>query len=52
MVASEKLGDFINDPREFIRRLRMGYYSDRLVLVHRWLVNDEQIRINDYYGIQ
>ena len=51
MVTSEKLSDLINDPREFIRRLRMGYYSDRLVYIHRWLVNDEQIQINDYYGI-
>ena len=51
MVASEKLSDFINDPREFIHRLRVGYYSDRLVYVHRWLVNDEQQQINEYYGI-
>lgn len=52
MVASEKFGDLINDPREFIRRLRIGYYSDRLIYVHRWLVNDEQQQINEYYGIE
>ena len=52
MVASERLSDFLNDPREFVRRLRVGYYSDRLVYIHRWLVNDEQEQINDYYGIQ
>jgi len=51
MVASEKVNDFINDPKEFIRRLRRGYYSDRLVYIHRWLVNDEQQQINEYYGI-
>ena len=51
MVASEKFSDFINDPRECLRRLRMGYYSDRLVYIHRWLVNDEQQQINEYYGI-
>ena len=52
MVASEKAKDLLNNPREFIRRLRAGYYSDRLVLVHRWLVNDEQQQINDYYNIR
>ena len=52
MVASEKLADFMNDPKDFIRRLRMGYYSDRLIYIHRWLVNDEQQQINEYYGIQ
>jgi len=51
MVASEKFSDFINDPKEYIRRLRVGYYSDRLVYLHRWLVNDEQQQINEYYGI-
>lgn len=51
MVASEKFSDFINDPREYIRRLRMGYYSERLVFIHRWLVNDEQQQINEYFGI-
>ena len=51
MVASEKLSDFVNDPRQFIHRLRVGYYSDRLVYIHRWLVNDEQQQINEYYGI-
>lgn len=52
MVKSEKISDFLNSPREFFRRRRMGYYSDRLVQVHRWLVNDEQQAINEYYGVQ
>ncbi len=52
MVASEKLSDFINDPKAYVHRLRMGYYSDRLVYLHRWLVNDEQQQINEYYGIR
>ena len=50
MVLSEKISDCINDPFEFIRRLRMGYYSDRLVQLNRWLLNDEQQQIDEYYG--
>ena len=51
MVNMEKLSDFINDYRQFFHRLRVGYYSDRLVYLNRWLVNDEQQQINEYYGI-
>ncbi len=50
MVSSEKLSDFLNDYRSFFHRLRVGYYSDRLVYLNRWLVNDEQQQIDDYYG--
>ena len=50
MVLSEKVADFINDPRDFLRRLMHGYYSDRLVQLNRWLLNDEQQQIDDYYG--
>ncbi len=50
MVFSEKVSDFINDPREFFRRLMVGYYSDRLLLLNRWLLNDEQQQIDEYYG--
>lgn len=50
MVFSEKVSDCINDPREFFRRLLVGYYSDRLVQLNRWLVNDEQQQIDEYYG--
>lgn len=50
MVSQEKLTDLLNDPRSFFRRLRMGYYSDRLVYLNRWLVNDEQLQIDAYYG--
>lgn len=50
MVLSEKISDFINDPREFLRRLNHGYYHDRLVHLNRWLVNDEQQQIDEYYG--
>lgn len=49
MVSQEKLSDLLNDPRSFFRRLRMGYYSDRLVYLNRWLVNDEQLQIDAYY---
>lgn len=50
MVSSEKISDFINDPREFFRRLMVGYYSDRLLFLNRWLLNDEQQQIDEYYG--
>lgn len=50
MVAQEKMTDFLNDYHSFFHRLRVGYYSDRLVYLNRWLVNDEQQQIDDYYG--
>lgn len=50
MVFSEKITDCINDPREFLRRLLVGYYSDRLLFLNRWLLNDEQQQIDEYYG--
>lgn len=50
IVAAEKFGDFMNDYRQFFHRLRVGYYYDRLVYVNRWLINDEQRHIDDYYS--
>ncbi len=50
MVRREKLTDFLNDYKGFFRRLFSGYYEDRLVYVTRWLVNDEQRNIDEYYG--
>ena len=50
MVRSEKVSDFLNDHRQFIHRLWVGYYSDRLVYATRWLVNEEQRQIDNYYG--
>lgn len=50
MVAAEKFNDFINDTRGFFHRLAVGYYSDRLIYLNRWLVNDEQQQIDAYYG--
>ena len=50
MVRMEKLGDFINDYRQYIHRLRVGYYSDRLLYLNRWLINDEQLQIDAYYA--
>lgn len=50
MVAAERWGDFINDYRQYFHRLRVGYYNDRLIYVNRWLLNDEQQEINDYYA--
>ncbi len=50
MVFAEKVGDFINDYRQFLHRTRVGYYSDRLVYLNRWLINDEQLQIDAYYA--
>ncbi len=50
MVRGEKVSDFINDYRQFFHRLRVGYYSDRLVYCNRWLLNDEQQQIDAYYA--
>ncbi len=52
MVRGEKLGDFLNDYRQFFHRLRVGYYHDRLIYLNRWLVNDEQLHIDAYYAKQ
>lgn len=52
MVRGEKLADFINDPKQFIHRMRVGYYHDRFLLASRWLINDEQQHIYDYYNRQ
>ena len=49
MVQMEKFTDFINDYRQFFHRSRVGYYSDRLVYLNRWLLNDEQEQIDAYY---
>ena len=50
IVRGEKLSDFINDPKQYFHRKRVGYYSDRLLFAARWLINDEQQQIDDYYG--
>ena len=50
MVRGEKVADFINDPKQFFHRVRVGYYHDRFLLATRWLVNDEQQHIDDYYN--
>ena len=50
MVRMEKIGDFINDYRQYFHRKRVGYYSDRLMYLNRWLVNDEQLQIDAYYA--
>ncbi len=50
IVRGEKVADCINDPKQFIHRLRVGYYSDRLAYAARWVINDEQQQIDEYYG--
>ena len=50
IVRGEKVADFLNDPKQFFHRLRVGYYSDRLAYAARWLINDEQQQIDEYYG--
>ena len=52
MVRGEKVADFLNDPKQFFRRVRVGYYHDRFLLASRWLINDEQQQIDEYYGRQ
>ena len=49
MLRREKLLDMVNDFRQYRRRCASGYYQDRLVLIHRWLINDEQQAIAEYY---
>lgn len=49
IVRGEKVADFLNDPKQFIHRLRVGYYHDRYLFASRWLINDEQTQIDDYY---
>ena len=50
LVRGEKVSDFLNDPKQFFHRRRVGYYSDRLLFATRWLINDEQRQIDRYYG--
>ena len=50
MVRMEKVSDFLNDYRQYFHRSRVGYYSDRLVYLNRWLINDEQQQMNAYYS--
>lgn len=50
IVRGEKIADFLNDPKQFIHRVRVGYYHDRFLLAVRWIVNDEQRRIDEYYA--
>jgi len=37
IVRREKFADFLNSPKQFFRKLRGGYYEDRLVYALRWL---------------
>lgn len=50
IVRGEKVADFLNDPKQYFRRVRVGYYHDRYLLATRWLVNDEQQQLNGYYA--
>ena len=50
IVRGKKVADLLNDPKQFFHRLRVGYYSDRLAYAARWLINDEQQQIDEYYG--
>lgn len=51
MVRGEKVADFLNDPKQFFHRRRVGYYHDRYIYACRWLVNEEQQQIDEYYNI-
>ncbi len=37
MVRKEKLADFVNSPRLFLRRMRGGYYDEQILYRLRWL---------------
>ena len=50
IVRGEKIADLLNDPKQFIHRSRVGYYHDRFLYAARWLGNDEQQQIDEYYG--
>ena len=52
MVRGEKIADFLNDPKQFFHRVRVGYYHDRFLLAARWIVNDEQRHIDKFYAKQ
>ena len=52
IVRGEKLADLLNDPKQYFHRRKVGYYYDRFLFAARWLVNDEQQQIDDYYGRQ
>lgn len=52
IVRGEKIADFLNDPKQYFHRTRVGYYHDRFLFAARWLVNDEQQQIDEYYGKQ
>ena len=52
VVRGEKVADFLNDPKQFFHRQQVGYYQDRLIYAARWLVNDEQQQIDQYYKDQ
>ncbi len=52
IVRGEKIADFLNDPKQYFHRVRVGYYNDRYLLAARWLVNDEQQQLDEYYGRQ
>ena len=52
MVRGEKIADFLNDPKQYFHRVRVGYYNDRYLLATRWLVNDEQQQLDEYYSRQ
>ena len=50
MVRGEKVADFLNDPKQYFHRVRVGYYHDRYLLAARWVLNDEQRHIDEYYA--
>ena len=49
-VRGEKVADFLNDPKQFFHRVRVGYYHDRYLFAARWLINDTQQQIDEHYS--
>lgn len=50
MIRGEKVSDFLNDPKQYFHRVRVGYYHDRFMLAARWIINDEQQHIDKFYA--
>lgn len=49
MTRREKWMDFLNDPKLFFKRLRFGYYEERVMYNVRWILANDKIDAA-YYG--
>jgi len=42
LLRREKLLDFLNSPKQFFQRRRVGYYEERLLYHLRWLAAQDE----------